>query len=108
MTKFYSANIDLQKSVTIQASGSTQQQAEQLALKKARAMFPGFSASVHSMVLNAEAKIEVGIQLKHALFGVGVVVASESGRVQIDFGERGVKWLATHIAPLSLVEPEAR
>jgi len=46
----------------------------------------------------------IGQQVKHAKFGSGVIVAAEGGgndaRVQVNFGEAGLKWLLLAVAKL--------
>ncbi len=45
----------------------------------------------------------IGQNVRHAKFGVGVIVAAESGadaRVQVNFGAQGMKWLALAYARL--------
>ena len=49
--------------------------------------------------------LRIGQNVRHARFGVGVIVAAEGSgreaRVQVNFGRQGVKWLALSIAKLT-------
>ena len=49
--------------------------------------------------------LRIGQSVRHARFGVGVIVASEGAgeqtRVQVNFGSGGMKWLALNIARLT-------
>ena len=49
--------------------------------------------------------LRIGQSVRHARFGVGVIVSTEGGgpeaRVQVNFGSGGMKWLALEYARLT-------
>jgi DNA helicase-2/ATP-dependent DNA helicase PcrA len=49
--------------------------------------------------------LRIGQNVRHARFGVGVIVSSEGAgpeaRVQVNFGAGGMKWLALEYAKLT-------
>ncbi|MFA7280430.1 MAG: 3'-5' exonuclease [Sterolibacterium sp.] len=59
----------------------------------------------HSLQRENESGLRIGQNVRHAKFGVGVIVNAEGSgtdaRVQVNFGHAGMKWLALSIAKLT-------
>ena len=67
----------------------------------------GYGAIAQSSVLAPQSAIplRIGQSVSHAKFGVGVIVSAEGrgaeARVQVNFREQGLKWLALEYAKLT-------
>ena len=63
------------------------------------------STSTGSYQAASDSGLRIGQSVRHARFGVGVIIASEGSgeqaRVQINFGSGGMKWLALSMARLT-------
>ena len=71
----------------------------------ARAAEPtGYSAGSPRAALNETPAWRIGQSVKHARFGLGIIIDSEGrgtdARVQVNFRDSGVKWLALDYAKL--------
>jgi hypothetical protein len=104
MTLFYKATITVHQTFDVEVSGESREEAEKNAFQYAEHKYPGFRVSVPELKFKLETKLSPGKKVHHSKFGEGIVVINEIDRVQIDFGEHGIKWLATSIARLTPVD----
>ena len=72
---------------------------------RARSATRAASTSTGSYQAAGDSGLRIGQSVRHARFGVGVIIASEGSgeqaRVQINFGSGGMKWLALSMARLT-------
>jgi DNA helicase-2/ATP-dependent DNA helicase PcrA len=64
----------------------------------------GYSAGVPRVAFHETPGWRIGQSVKHARFGLGIIIDSEGrgtdARVQVNFRDSGVKWLALEYAKL--------
>lgn len=104
MTQFYKATITVHHTFDVEVSGESREEAEKNATQYAQQKHPGFNVSAPEMKFKLETTLSAGKKVHHLKFGEGVVLINEIDRVQVDFGEPGVKWLATSIARLTPID----
>jgi DNA helicase-2/ATP-dependent DNA helicase PcrA len=71
----------------------------------------GYSAPAYHSAAPARREspggLRIGLNVRHAKFGQGVVIGAEGGgtdaRVQVNFGAAGIKWLALSVAKLDIL-----